>query len=391
MRGLLSLRKLTFFGLLVACALAVPTPRAEPPPASAPARVPAPPVQPAAYWPQSCAELAAKNRAVLRAALRARPKLRAEFQGSSPMDPERLRSYDDLLGRCLPQKNGFIGLALRPGGVKGCAGDCDDVTWKISLRMSILRIADGRVTEADRLPSSALGAVPPRDIGLFVEYAPQIDRWVDLLGAFDYDGDGNLEVLLALGDAESGESPRVTRHLVTLVPRALRAYPYSPPLGDDSRMEDVDGDGRPDLLTRGGYEGSTITTCGGADDDPAVPAMFVQHALPDGRFSASDAVARAALSRACPSPAPASLPALRQRIARGQDAQRELARAVVCARAYAPAKAVMAELAEGCRRWVEGAWYGDFIGCGDGVTDARACPMWLKRLISVEPTLQLTR
>lgn len=391
MRGLLSLRKLTFFGLLVACVLGSPRPRAEPPPVSAPARVPAPSVQPAVYGPQSCAELAAKNRAVLRAALRARPKLRAELQGTSPVDSTRLRSYDELLGRCLPQKNGFVGLALRPGGVKGCAGDCDDVTWKLSLRMSILRLADGKVTEADRLPASALGAVPPRDIGLFVEYAPQSDRWVDLLGAFDYDGDGNLEVLLALGDAESGESPRMTRHLVTLVPRALRAYPHSPPLGDDSRMEDVDGDGRPDLLTRGAYEGSAITTCGGADDDPAVAAMFVQHALPDGRFSPSDAAARAALVQACPSPAPVSLPVLRQRIRKGQDVQRELARAVVCARAYAPAQAVMAELAAGCQRFVEGAWYGDFIGCGDGVTDPRACPVWLKRLIAVEPTLHLAR
>ncbi|MFO0573680.1 MAG: hypothetical protein U1A78_06780 [Polyangia bacterium] len=394
MRGLLSLRKLTFFGLLVTCALGAPTPRAEPPPVPAvpgPARSPVATVPPAAYGPQSCAELAAKNRAVLSAALRARPRLRAEFQRSSPLDSERLRSYDELLGRCLPQKDGFVGLMLRPGGVKGCAGDCDDVTWKLSLRMSIVRVADGRVTEADRLPSSALGAVPARDFGLSIEYAPQIDRWVDLLGAFDYDGDGNLEVLLALGDAESGESPRMTRHLLTLVPRALRAYPHSPPLGDDSRMEDVDGDGRPDLVTRGVYESASITTCGGADDDPAVAALFVQHALMDGRFSATDAVARAALARACPSPPPASLSALRQRILGGQETQRELARAVVCARAHAPAKAVMAELAAGCRRWVEGAWSGDFIGCGDGVTDARACPMWLKRLIAIEPTLQLTR
>ena len=400
MRGLLSLRKLTFFGLLAACVLGAPAPRAEPPPvsstgpaASVPPRAPVATVPPAAYGPQSCAELVAKNRAALSAALRARPNLRAKFQGSSPQDPERLRSYDELLGRCLPQKNGFVGLMLRPGGVKGCAGDCDDVTWKLSLRMSIVRVADGRVTEANRLPSSALGAMPARDIGLSIEYAPQIDRWVDLLGAFDYDGDGNLEVLLALGDAESGEGSGMTRHLLTLVPRALRAYPHSPPLSDDSRMEDVDGDGRPDLVTRGAYEESTLSIYGGPDP-AAVDSLFVQHALPDGRFSANDAVARAALARACPSPPPGSLLALRQRVSGGgHGVQRELARAVVCARAYVPAKAVMTELLPGCRRWVEGTWTGDFIGYGYGedVTDPRACPMWLKRLIAVEPTLQLTR
>jgi hypothetical protein len=393
MRGWHLLRGVTFLGLVAAGALGRPPPRAAPPaPAvAAQARVAQPSAQPAAYLPQSCAELGAKNRAVLSAALRARPRLRAEFQHASPVDASRLRSYDELLGRCLPLKNGYVGFMLRPGGVKGCAGDCDDVTWKLSLHMSIVRIADGRLTEADRLPSNALGSVPPREVGLEIESAPQLDRWVDLLGAFDYDGDGNTELLLGLGVAESGESPVMTRHLVTLAHRAVRAYPYSPQLGDDSRMEDVDGDGRPDLWTRGAYEGATITTCGGSDDDPAVPAMFLQHALPDGRFSANDAVAQAALARACPSLPPVSLLALRRRIGKGQDGQRELARAVVCARAYAPAPAVTAQLAEGCRRWVDGAWYGDFIGCGDGVTDARACPLWLKRLIAIEPALRLSR
>lgn len=386
MRSSLSLRRVTFCGLLTAAALVrsdVPAAWAAPP-----AGVLLP-----AYGPRSCTELLARNRAAFNAGLRARPRLRAEFQGTTPLADPLLRSFDQLLGRCLPQKNGFIGLAVRPGAVKGCAGDCDDVTWRLSVRLSLVSLADGRVNEADRLTATARGAMPPRELGFSTESAPQLDSWVDLLGAYDYDGDGHPEVLLALGEAESGEGTRIEHHLLTLGPRGLRAYPHSPPLGEDGRMEDVDGDGRPDLVTRGAYAAATITTCGTGDDAPAVAPMFVHHALPDGRFSDSDAVARAALVRACPEPQPVSLASLRRRLNRsrdrGQDLETALARAVVCARAYAPAATVLAQLQADCRRWVEGAWYGDFIGCGEGVTDPKACPMWIKRLVAIEPTLHL--
>ena len=69
-------------------------------------------------------------------------------------------------------------------------------------------------------------------------------------------------------------------------------------------LEDVDGDGRPDLRTAFPYSSSR----GGST--PVFSPDLVAHSLPDGTFSISDAVATAAMRKVCPKkPALSSLTA----------------------------------------------------------------------------------
>jgi len=112
--------------------------------------------------------------------------------------------------------------------------------------------------------------------------AKEPPRWT----TFDYDHDGVPEVLFAAGN----EGGVVTARKPSPAPPgaagtwAVEAYkPAS--LFASTGFEDVDHDGRPDLHTTGGYPG---------------PAMFVAHSLPDGTFSQTDDVAKAAFAAACP-------------------------------------------------------------------------------------------
>lgn len=114
----------------------------------------------------------------------------------------------------------------------------------------------------------------------------------------DYDGDGEVEVLREL-DGHDHEGGPV--HEVTVLTFAKGAIgPYGPaerhaPVG----VEDVDGDGRPDLVTRGPYGGVEMSDAFG-NAWPAGPAMFVAHAKSDGTFALGDAESLAYTRAKCP-------------------------------------------------------------------------------------------
>ncbi len=148
----------------------------------------------------------------------------------------------------------------------------------------------------------------------------------------DYDGDGQLEVIVR--DAGHFE-------IDTLTDRG--AVPYAPARGIDFEdVCDVDADGRFDLMTRGPY-GSI----------PEVPAMFVAHARADGTFSDRDDVALQALRVTCSDATTSS---------------DDLARDLVCARLHGiSAQALRARL-------------------GDAGAPA---PGWVDQVLAVPPFLRL--
>ncbi len=170
-------------------------------------------------------------------------------------------------------------------------------------------------------------------------------RWAR---TFDFDGDGVRELLVGVEHGGATGTTAETSSAWTYREGAI--VPYEPPRADGGPLrrdagafalpnfadtDDVDHDGRPDLLTRGGYEESATVRAGGPKLVMLVPPLFVLHALPDGSFTTSDDVAKKHLAQACLGAGP--LEDLFQR-SRGDDFDRdgfdqELAKAVVCDRA----------------------------------------------------------
>lgn len=118
---------------------------------------------------------------------------------------------------------------------------------------------------------------------------------------FDFDGDGVPELLLAdthgtiTLDADGATRHRAQRTSELLTYKRRVISRYAPALAlrgvatnGIAGMRDVDGDGRPDL---------ELTFHAAA---PASVPRRVAHALPDGTFSETDAVARRALLAQCP-------------------------------------------------------------------------------------------
>ncbi len=111
---------------------------------------------------------------------------------------------------------------------------------------------------------------------------------------FDFDGDGVDEVILhAHRNSEGYSAPAFEIWTV----RGGRVVPY--PTGIKTAItgiDDVDGDGRPDIETI--EVGADVTP--GIGSPIFVGPTVVYHSLPNGAFSGRDAVARGAFERACP-------------------------------------------------------------------------------------------
>ena len=118
---------------------------------------------------------------------------------------------------------------------------------------------------------------------------------------FDFDGDGEEEIFLRLGYAPEGTELDARGRVWSFSAGTVARYAPSRDVIVEA-VRDLDGDGRPELLTYGGYQATTL------DDDDAckVPPhrahgpLFALHALAGGEFSAVDAVARTVATRACP-------------------------------------------------------------------------------------------
>jgi hypothetical protein len=118
---------------------------------------------------------------------------------------------------------------------------------------------------------------------------------------FDFDGDGEQEIFLRMSLEPDGLEARAVGRIWTYREHEPSIERWEPAREIDvEAVRDVDGDGRPDLLTYDPWEAFA------APGDPCAPMrahgpLLVVHALVGAPFlSRQDAVARAAVKDACP-------------------------------------------------------------------------------------------
>jgi len=134
-------------------------------------------------------------------------------------------------------------------------------------------------------------------------FVSSVDRSLDLEqpAVFDFDGDGEDDVILTgaswVRDGVSSPYGRIW----TFKGKKIEPYAPAPEFG---AVEDIDDDGRPDLLTNGPYvvdtaDGPDAGGCAGAERRIAGPLLAL-HSRPDGTFAAADEEAMAYAKKACP-------------------------------------------------------------------------------------------
>jgi len=192
---------------------------------------------------------------------------------------------------------------------------------------------------------------------------------------FDWNGDGSPELqLTTIYHAPIGNAPTVfDRAFVTFEHDAI--VPYAPAVGlPVDHTEDLDKDGRPDLVL--GYSLGHLKLCfwGEANDDTEV--FFAAHALPDGRFALGDAVARDYAKKWCPT----NRAPIFQKLDSEGDLDSDDAR---CARVWGmSADEVKKALERACQKYMRSA-----ERC-EGRCRTRE---WIERLASFDPPLDLSK
>jgi hypothetical protein len=170
-----------------------------------------------------------------------------------------------------------------------------------------------------------------------------VDEWQSFELAetlFDYDGDGEPELLLHTKTTEHTAAGTSSEVVFAAGGGAVRRY--APAAAFATTMSaDIDSDGRPDLL----YTGEEPFRLEGTSDTPHTSMiselLFAAHSLPDGHFSARDAAAVAYVREQCPLP-PTSIV--------GDDAAASV-KNVHCARAWGISTAdIKAQVARDCVR-----------------------------------------
>lgn len=192
---------------------------------------------------------------------------------------------------------------------------------------------------------------------------------ISLAALSDYDGDGEPELLrMTLVRMHEG-SPRHSSQVLTFKNNALSNYAKAP--SDVWRADDVDDDGRVDLITRGPYERVAMKNVFGADL-PVSPQIFAQHSIKDGSFSGVDDAAKAFTKLACP-----SKPTLDFADATDGSKSEDVAKMVVCARVWGASE-----------QDIIVAWKSS-CGPDAGGGNPLACQPWPKQLAAIAPPFVL--
>jgi hypothetical protein len=127
-------------------------------------------------------------------------------------------------------------------------------------------------------------------------------EWVSFevnLELFDYDGDGEPELLLHVQTVEHTGTGIATELLFTATGGNVRRYPPASAFAA-TMASDIDSDGRPDLLFAG-EEPSRIEGIPTTPHTSVMPELlWGAHAVADGTFSARDGVARDYAKTQCP-------------------------------------------------------------------------------------------
>jgi hypothetical protein len=170
--------------------------------------------------------------------------------------------------------------------------------------------------------------------------------WPPSLEVHDFDGDGDPELFTTLEYGAGASEWVVARLFVTY--KNGRVTPYAPATGlPVARFEDVDKDGRPDLVLE--YEVGHGHRC---DVEGSVPQIvtLIAHTRADGTFSLSDAVARSELAKRFKCTGlPAHVVTLPADIDAGDTISEK---PIVCARLWGAKKDdVLAEIESVCAPW----------------------------------------
>jgi hypothetical protein len=256
--------------LFAACVAAPPPARVTLPPAGV-ARA-APPVTPP--LPETCEAFEERMRAEMASSLAALPPL---YPGVGPVAPS------SPVGFCRRTPHGSWRVEMpRPDPE---IRSRDALVYAIEARFVVVHLdAGGR--RAEHVMKEMLS-----DYGGREGREPVV---------FDWDGDGEPELYLEIH--EEGDEGHRARQIEILTFRDGAVALYDPASGlDVDGIDDVDHDGRPDLVVFAGY-GDALEACfsGFPWDHP--PPRFVAHALPDGSFSLEDGAAQAYARSWCPRP-----------------------------------------------------------------------------------------
>ncbi len=168
---------------------------------------------------------------------------------------------------------------------------------------------------------------------------------VGTLSPFDYDGDGEPEVFVRVATERHGAASTAHGRVWSFRDGAVDVYAPSRPWVV-AAVRDVDGDGRPDLLTHERYVSEAPGPCGEGAHTALGPLLAV-HSLADGGFRVDDAAAKRADRERCPRTTDTSV------VATTRDGAADVAATferVVCARLWgASADAVRRRVEAGAR------------------------------------------
>ena len=161
-------------------------------------------------------------------------------------------------------------------------------------------LPDGGDARSSVFPMEWLGKMARASCNVGVDDDPDfgVHQAPRVVKTFDWDGDGDDEVVLAV-ESEGHEMGDRQARVFTF--KGGRVVPYAPAESADvTEVRDVDGDGRPDLFTTGPYLDTDGNLPTGFRTVHLAAGLFLAHALSDGSFSYSDAVAAAHARRWCP-------------------------------------------------------------------------------------------
>jgi len=241
------------------------------------------------------------------------------------------------------------------------AGDASEIRGRWSLR-HVRVLPDGSSDEdppfAPETFQSPLSATD-RELPVAAEQNnlkwSDYDRVVPTTPTFyDFDGDGEAEAIVVVettDDSESGVERPTRRGRVWTARAGIQLYASARTIAVED-VRDVDGDGRPDLITRGPYVASATISCGSQDSYPVTGPALVAHSLAAGTFASGDAIAADFARRECPGPPRRVMVRERgQAGASGGIAFATSARNVACARLWGGATGpLVAAIATACRR-----------------------------------------
>lgn len=202
----------------------------------------------------------------------------------APTACEALASRNDAVFAALPSRDGCapskidslpcerVGSATWAIAVDHASVDAECATH---VTVKLVRL-DGDAGEASGAPMDA------------IDEAWHVRNAFALRALSDYDGDGSPEILVEHSISAHSGGTTSDASVWTMSAHGIERYAPAAKI-EIAGAEDIDADGRIDLLTRGPY-GKV-----GVDESymsPQAPTIFAAHAMPDGTFLEGDPTAR---------------------------------------------------------------------------------------------------